>query len=266
MNPHPLIVAATLAVASISAGAQSSFQPYEGQPGKDVVWVPTRQVLVEKMLDLAAVTPKDLVMDLGSGDGRMVIAAAKRGARAVGVEYEADMVALARKNAQQAGVADRAQFIQGDMFEADISKASVLALFLLPANLSRLVPKFLDLPPGTRVVNNSYRIEDWEEDKQMVLDDCVTWCTAYLYLMPAKLAGSWRLRAGELRLKQSYRILEGALVAKDGRQTKVEGKVTADRVRFTAGLDVYTGRVQGDRISGDVSGASGGYWSATRLK
>src|SRR5919201_3446892 len=147
-------LAAAFALAS-SAAAGQSFEPYEGQPGKDVVWVPTRPALVERMLDLASVTPRDFVIDLGSGDGRLVIAAARRGARALGVEYEPEMVALARRNAAAAGVSERAQFIQGDMFAADISKATVLALFLLPTNLNRLVPKFLALPAGTRIVNNT---------------------------------------------------------------------------------------------------------------
>ena len=264
MGPHHLVVCFCIAAASTPAAAQA-FQPYEGQPGKDVVWVPTSRVLVEKMLDLAGVTAKDFVMDLGSGDGRMVIAAAKRGARAVGVEYEPDMVALARKNAQEAGVAERAQFIEGDMYEADISRATVLALFLLPGNLHRLVPKFVDLPAGTRIITNSYRIEDWPDDEQLHLTDCITWCTAYLYLVPAKVEGAWRLPAGELRFKQNYRILEGVLIGKDGRETKVDGTVTADRVRFNAGLNTYTGRLHGERISGQVSGASGGAFSASRV-
>jgi SAM-dependent methyltransferase len=246
--------------------AAQTYQPYEGQPGKDVVWVPTTRTLVEKMLDVASVTPKDYVIDLGSGDGRMVIAAAKRGARALGVEYEADMVALARKGAAEAGVEDRATFIQGDMFEADLSKATVLALFLLPANLNRLVPKFLELPAGTRIVTNSYRIDDWTEETVFVLPDCVTWCTAYLYLVPAKLAGVWKLPAGELRLTQQYQTLEGTLVSANGREAKVQGTVSADRVRFTGGLDAYTGRVRGNQMFGEVSGASGGHWSATRVK
>src|SRR6478736_6135208 len=121
-----LTMARTLLLAllafSIPAQAQS-FEPYEGQPGKDVVWVPTRPALAEKMLDLAEITARDFVIDLGSGDGRLVIAAAKRGARALGVEYEPDMVRLSRQNAAEAGVAERATFIQGDMFQADISKA-----------------------------------------------------------------------------------------------------------------------------------------------
>src|SRR5256885_3394667 len=147
----------------ISTALAQTFEPCEGKPGKDVVWVPTRPALAEKMLDLGGVTARDFVIDLGSGDGRLVIAAAKRGARALGVEYEADMVSLARRNAAAAGVAERAQFIQGDMFQADISKATLLALFLLPSNLTRLVPKFLDLPAGTRIGSKNYRIHGWGE-------------------------------------------------------------------------------------------------------
>ena len=257
--------ASVLLAAPIVATAQT-YQPYEGQPGKDVVWVPTTPVLLEKMLDLAGVTPKDFVIDLGSGDGRMVIAAAKRGALALGVEYEPDMVALARKNAEEAGVADRAKFVQGDMYEADISKATVLALFLLPANLNRLVPKFLELQAGTRIVTNTYRIDDWIDETQLTLPGCTTWCSAHLYLVPAKVAGAWKLPTGELRVTQQYQTLEGTLVSPDGRETKVEGKVSGDHVRFAGGLNVYTGRVRGQQMFGDVSGASGGRWTATRMK
>jgi precorrin-6B methylase 2 len=264
MDLRHFVTAVLLAAGAATAAAQS-YQPYEGQPGKDVVWVPTTRVLAEKMLDLAGVTPKDYVMDLGSGDGRMVIAAAKRGARALGVEYEPEMIALARKSAEEAGVADKAKFIQGDMYEADISKATVLALFLLPANLNRLVPKFLDLPAGTRIVTNSYRIDDWTEETQMTLEGCVTWCTAYLYRVPAKLAGVWKLPAGELHLVQQYQTLTGTLISPNGRETKVEGAVHGDRLRFVTGLDVYTGRVRGQQMDGEVSGASGGHWSARRV-
>ncbi|HWI35212.1 MAG TPA: class I SAM-dependent methyltransferase [Burkholderiales bacterium] len=260
------LAASVLLWAMCAGAAAQSYQPYEGQPGKDVVWVPTTRTLAEKMLDLAAVTPKDYVIDLGSGDGRMVIAAAKRGARALGVEYEPDMVALARKSAAEAGVADRATFVQGDLFEADISKATVLALFLLPANLNRLVPKFLELPAATRIVTNSYRIDDWVEEKQMTLPDCITWCTAYLYLVPAKVGGAWQLPTGELRLTQQYQTLEGSIVTPDGRETKVEGRVTGDHVRFAGGFDVYTGRVRGKQMFGEVSGASGGHWTASRIR
>jgi ubiquinone/menaquinone biosynthesis C-methylase UbiE len=166
--------------------AQQDFKPESGQAGKDVVWVPTSPALVEKMLDLAKVTKDDFVVDLGSGDGRMVIAAAKRGARALGVEYNPKMVELSRRLATEAGVADLATFVEGDMYEADISKATVMALFLLPENLRRLEPKFRALRPGTRIVVNTFGIPEWTaEATETIGDDCVSWCTAMLYRLPS---------------------------------------------------------------------------------
>lgn len=259
----PLLLGALVA----HAGAQT-YEPYEGQPGKDVVWVPTRPALVETMLNLANVTERDLVVDLGSGDGRMVIAAAKRGARAFGVEYEADMVALARRNAAAAGVGERAKFVQGDMFEADFSRATVLALFLLPANLRRLAPKFLELTPGTRIVVNTYRIEGWDEETFTELGDaCASWCTALLYLVPAKVAGAWHLPAGELELAQDAQRINGTLTLPGGRKTSVIGRLSGDHIRFTvAGSGDYTGRVHGAEMTGDATGSFSGYWKATRIK
>jgi SAM-dependent methyltransferase len=173
-------------LAAAQAPAQVA-EPYVGQPGKDVIWVPTPPSLVEKMLDMAAVTPQDVVMDLGSGDGRNIIAAAKRGATAIGVEYDSDLVLLSRRRAAEDGVAERARFVEGDMFEADISQATVLALFLLPDNLSRLKPKFENLRPGTRIVINAYQIAGWEPKEVGVAGgDCAPWCTAYLYVVPAR--------------------------------------------------------------------------------
>jgi hypothetical protein len=158
--------------------------PYVGQPGKDVIWVPTPHVLVEKMLDMARVTPQDYVMDLGSGDGRNVIAAAKRGARALGVEYDRALYEVALKNAREAGVAERARFVEGDMFEADVSAATVLALFLLPDNLQKLKPKFERMKPGTRIVTNGFPIDGWSAKETATVEgDCGSWCTAYLYIV-----------------------------------------------------------------------------------
>src|SRR2546421_9385112 len=209
MDRRSFALAALSALLCSAAGAQT-YEPYEGQPGKDVVWVPTPPALIGKMLDLAAVTRTDFVVDLGSGDGRLGIAAAERGARALGVEYDADMVALARRNAAAAGVTERAAFVQGDMFDADFSQASVLALFLLPANLEKLVPKFLELKPGTRIVNNGYRIPGWQEDGTThVGGTCITWCTAYLYLVPARVAGAWRLANGVIGFTQEIGTLSG---------------------------------------------------------
>jgi SAM-dependent methyltransferase len=246
--------------------AAEPFQPYEGQPGKDVIWVPTTPALVEKMLDMVGVTPKDFVMDLGSGDGRNVIAAAKRGAHGLGVEYDPDMVALSQKNAEEAGVADKAKFVRGDMYEADISQATALVLFLLPVNLEKLAPKFLQLPPGTRIINNGYKIPGWEEvETGYVGGMCVTWCTAYLYLVPARVAGTWRLPAGELHFEQNFHELTGRLVTKDGRSLPVQGSVKGERVVFSVGLDTYSGRVRGKIMNGAASGATSGYWKATRV-
>ncbi len=244
-----------------------NFTPYEGQPGKDVVWVPTPAALVEKMLDMIKLTPKDYIIDLGSGDGRNIIAAAKRGARGHGVEFDADMVFLSRRNAEQAGVADRAKFIQGDMYEADLSKATALVLFLLPINLDKLRDNFLKLPPGTRIINNGYKISGWEEVESGTLPgDCVTWCTAYLYLVPAQVAGTWRLPAGELHFEQEYQALNGTLTTKEGRKLPVHGSVQGERISFSVGLDTYEGRVRGKEMSGNASGAVSGFWKAARLK
>jgi ubiquinone/menaquinone biosynthesis C-methylase UbiE len=184
MRIAPILLSFLLVVPT---AARQDFTPKIGQEGKDVVWVPTSPALVEKMLDLAKVTADDFVIDLGSGDGRMVIAAAKRGARAIGVEYNPEMVKLSRQLALEAGVADHATFVEGDMFEADISKASVLALFLLPHNLRRLEPKFRTLRPGTRIVVNTFGIPDWTPDvTEVITDNCASWCTAMLYLVPPR--------------------------------------------------------------------------------
>lgn len=172
----------------LAAPPQQGYEPKVGQPGKDSVWVPTSEALVEKMLDMANVTADDVVMDLGSGDGRMVIAAAKRGARAIGVEFNPEMVKLSRQRAIEAGVADRATFVEGDMFAADISKATVLALFLLPENLERLEPKFRALQPGTRIVVNTFGVPNWKpEATETLTGDCQSWCTAMLYRVPPRV-------------------------------------------------------------------------------
>ena len=194
--------------ASIGAQApaqEEAFVPQVGQAGKDVVWVPTPPELVEAMLNLAKVTPQDFVMDLGSGDGRNVIAAAKRGARAVGVEFNPKMVELSKRNATAAGVGDKATFVEGDMYQADISKASVMALFLLPSNMLQLRQKFLDLRPGSRIVSNTFGIEGWTPDETVTIENgCSAWCTALLWIVPAKVGGKWRLGDGDLVFDQQY--------------------------------------------------------------
>lgn len=247
---------------------QQEFKPEVGQAGKDVVWVPTSEALVEKMLDMAKVTPLDYVMDLGSGDGRNIIAAAKRGARALGVEYNPDMVTLSRRNAASAGVGERATFVEGDMFEADFSQATVLALFLLPDNLNRLRSKFFDMKPGTRIVMNTFAIPEWEPDVQeQITTDCQTWCTSLLYFVPAKVEGVWRLPQGELLLKQSFQMISGTLSAGGNPAPIVNGRMRGEQITFShAGAD-YTGRVNGNTIDGTVTaGVRTTSWTATRAR
>ncbi len=159
-----------------------------------MVWVPTNQALVDKMLDLAKVTPQDVVMDLGSGDGRTVITAAKRGATGIGVEFNPDMVALSKKNAADAGVGSKATFIQGDLYETDLSKATVITMFLLPSINMKLRPSILNLKPGTRIATNTFTMEDWEADQsETIAGECTSWCTAHYWMVPATVEGGWQM-------------------------------------------------------------------------
>jgi hypothetical protein len=242
------------------AGAQEkSFEPVVGQAGKDVVWVPTSPALVEKMLDMAKVTPQDIVMDLGSGDGRNVIAAARRGATAIGVEFNPEMVALSNRLAREAGVAGKATFIEGDMYAADISKASVMALFLLPDNLGKLRDKFVDLRPGSRLVLNTFAIPEWEPDvSETVEGDCTSWCKSLLYYVPARVAGTWKTPQGELALTQSFQKVTGTLTT-DGKSQSVTGKLRGTQIVINVAGTELTGEVNGDRIEG-------GTWSALRVQ
>jgi hypothetical protein len=242
--------------------AQKPYEPTVGQEGKDVVWVPTPQALVDKMLEIAKVTPQDFLMDLGSGDGRTVITAAKRGTRAMGIEYNPDMVELSKRNAAAAGVSDKATFVKADLYETDLSKASVITMFLLPAINMKLRPKILDLKPGTRVVSNTFTMEDWQADETATItDDCTSWCTALLWIVPAKVEGTWQHPRGELKLTQQFQMLTGTL----GATPITAGKVRGDEVTFTAGNVKYTGRINGTTMQGTTAGGTnGGAWTATR--
>jgi precorrin-6B methylase 2 len=256
------------AVWAQTPAAKQPYKPTVGQPGKDAVWVPTSAALVEKMLDMAKITPKDFVMDLGSGDGRAIIAAAKRGTPALGVEFNADLVELSKRSAAAAGVADKASFVQGDMYAADISKATVLALFLLPSNLEKLVPKFLKLPVGSRIVANTFWVEGWEADEtQTLTEDCENWCTAKLFIIPANIEGKWRLDEGELSVTQRYQMVSGTYTSPRGGTTAVTGRLLGDRLTLTMGDTKYEGRVAGDTIEGNnLSNSNGGIVRATRIR
>jgi phospholipid N-methyltransferase len=259
----------TAAACAQTTAAATDYKPEVGQEGKDVVWVPTSQSMVNKMLEMAKVTPADSVMDLGSGDGRTVITAAKRGVRsAVGIEYNPDMVELSKRNAAKEGVGEKAQFRKADLFETDLSQATVITMFLLPDINLRLRPKILDLKPGTRVVSNSFTMGDWQADQVVtVKDDCTTYCTAHLWIVPAKVEGTWQLPQGELALRQSYQMVTGTLTSGGAKAAISNGKLRGDQLSFTANGAKYTGRVQGDSIEGTMAGGSGSQnWTATRAK
>jgi len=251
--------------AACAQSPQAPYTPTMGQKGKDVVWIPSPPGMVEKMLDMARVTPRDFVIDLGSGDGRNVIAAAKRGARALGVEYNPDLVDLSRRTAASEGVADRATFVEGDMFEADLSQATALILFLIPDNLARLAPKFFALKPGTRIVSNTYEIGGgWEPDESERLSLCASWCGAHLYIVPTKVAGTWRLSEGELTLEQDFQNIYGTFEL-DGVTVRIEnGRVRGDEIRFTINAVEYSARASGDAMAGVATGRTTSRWTAKR--
>jgi len=247
---HRFAIAVLFAFSNLaSAQAPSTYEPTVGQEGKDVVWVPTPQTLVNKMLDMAKLTPQDFHMDLGSGDGRTVITAAKRGARSMGVEYNPDMVELAKRNAAKEGVTARATFVKADLFETDFSKATVITLFLLPDINLKLRPKILNMKPGTRIVSNTFTMGDWQADETGHADNgCESsWCTALLWIVPAKVAGSYKTPQGDVTFKQEFQMLTGTLRS-EGKTFALEGKVRGEEISFNAGGKSYTGKLNGKAL------------------
>jgi hypothetical protein len=221
--------------------ARRAFEPVSGQGGKDVVWVPTPQVTVDKMLELTGVTASDYVIDLGSGNGITVITAAKKGATALGVEFNPEMVALSQRLAREAGVSHKATFVQGDLFEAELSKATVITLFLLPDINLKLRPKLLDLKPGTRVASNTFTMDDWEPDAREMLPNCTSWCTAMAWIVPAKVGGSWQLGQQVLTLSQQPSSSRARRIGAHQRRPPQGRRDHLQRRRHRT----YTGRVSG---------------------
>jgi len=249
-----LALSTSLAFAQAQKAPAPAYEPSVGQEGKDVVWVPTPQVVVNKMLDMAKVTKDDFVMDLGSGDGRTVITAAKRGARALGVEYNPDMVELSKRNAAKEGVAERAQFVKADLFETDFTKATVITMFLLPDINLKLRPKILNLKPGTRIVSNTFTMGEWKADETADLGaggngNCnESWCTALLWIVPAKVAGTHKLPQGELTLKQEFQMLSGTFRTEGKTLAIANGRMRGEEISFKAGGKDYRGRVNNGKI------------------
>ncbi|NLJ42641.1 MAG: methyltransferase domain-containing protein [Bacteroidales bacterium] len=268
-------LAAFIIFSFISAGLQAQgnksstgYEPHIGQQGKDVVWVPTPQELVDKMLEIAKVTPDDYVIDLGSGDGRTVITAAKLGATALGVEYNPDMVTLSRENAAREGVSEKAQFIKADLYETDLSKATVITMFLLPEINLKLRPRLLDLKPGTRIVSNTFTMGEWKADLEVTTEEnWNSWNTAFLWIIPAKVAGNWKMDNGDLVLNQEFQYFTGTYKSGNRISDVSEGKIKGDSISFIINGNLYEGQVFDNAMSGTYVNNSKGTktgWSAKR--
>jgi len=266
------VLAAVSLFASASALAAENIAPKVGQPGKDVIWVPTPERAVERMLTLAHVGPDDFLIDLGSGDGRIVIAAAQRhGARGYGVDLNPDLVQLAEQRARQAGVSERVKFSVSDIFETDLRSASVITLYLLPELNMRLRPALLKLRPGTRIVANAFDLGEWEADAI----DTSTASTLRLWVVPAPVAGrwSWSLQSNgksqhfELDMNQQFQRISGVVTLGQQRLRLRNPKLQGDAISFVlleqqrANYGVrsdYFGRVKGNRIEGEVTSSETG--------
>ncbi len=227
------------------------FEPELGQKGKDVIWYPTPQPLVETMIDMAKLTSADFLIDLGSGDGRIVIAAAKRGIRAIGIEYNPDMVELSKRNAAREGVADKTDFIQADFYEYDLSKATVITMFLLPEINLKLRPKLLELEPGTQIITNTFSMNDWHFDEKRMTDvESGSWNTAYLWVVPAKVEGKWKCNEGELKLIRQYQEVSGNMKT-GGKTFEIsDGKLRGNLFSFVCNEVNYSCRADKNTLKG----------------
>ena len=266
-----LVFVSTLALA-FPAAAQKTYEPQVGQAGKDVIWVPTPDEVVDRMLRMAQVTSNDLVYDLGAGDGKIAIAAAKKfGARSVGIEYDVAMAKHAQGNVEKAGVAGRARIIPGDIFAADFSQATVVTMYLLPGLNMKLRPTLLAMRPGTRVASHSFTMEDWEADEISSMDGR----RAYFWVVPANVNGGWTLEAGgertELAFEQKFQKIEGTVGLGHTQGGLRDARLRGFGISF-AWVDNngvkrdYTGRVTGGKMEGSFRSDNGaeGRWSATK--
>jgi SAM-dependent methyltransferase len=271
-----LWLAAAPGYAQQAPSESKEFVPQSGQAGKDVVWVPTPDAVVERMLRMARVGKNDFVIDLGSGDGRTVIMAAQKfGARAMGIEYNPDMVALSIKNAEKVGLGDKVKFIKADLFETDFSQATVITMYLLPAINIKLRPKILDMRPGTRVASHAFNMEDWQPDQTATVEGR----DAYLWIVPAKVAGRWKLavpagngeQAWQVTLEQQFQKISGKAELADKSFNLADARLrgTAIQFSFVDGNGVkreFSGTARGDRMEGTTptQGAAPVKWTAAR--
>ncbi len=257
-------------------------QPTLGQEGQDAPWVPTPQELVDTMLEMAAVTPGDLLIDLGSGDGRLVVSAAQRGARAIGVELDPSLVALSQRTAAEAGVSGTTEFVTTDLFDFDLSPASVITMFLLPELTLRLRPTLFNLDVGTRIVSNTWDMRGtdadpdapgWDPDQTIVLDPCPGFCTAHMWTVPAKVAGTWRVddEGSELHLEQRFQVVTGHLRAGGQAREIANGRLSGPVLTFDVAGTTYRAEVDGTTMTGvarDVGRDNNATsdWQAVRMR
>ncbi len=267
---QPLIVAAAVTLLALGtavdaktrAECERDYKPQVGQAGKDVIWVPTPDELVNRMLTMAKVTPKDYVVDLGAGDGKIAIAAGKKfGATALGIEYNPDMARLAQCFVQAEGVADKVKIIQGDIFKEDFSKATVVTMYLLPELNMRLRPTILAMKPGTRVTSHQFNMGDWEADETAEIE----YRTAYLWIVPAKVEGNWTFREDggkttfNVAMTQKFQRVSGDATMGANKNPLVGGSLRGEEIKFAFNDDkgqtrTLTGTVRGNEITGTLRG------------
>jgi len=269
----PLLLAALGACNNQKTGTDL-YTPMMAQAGKDVMWMPTANELVTEMLEIAQVTPVDLVYDLGAGDGKIAIEAARRyGARAVGIEYNPDMAALARRNAQQAGVSDRVTIVTGDIFQEDFSNATVVTLYLLTELNIKLKPTLLNMKPGTRIVSNTFSMGSWAPDEVIQTNGEPS---GYFWLVPAKVEGHWEVSGlpgmdhARLKIIQKSQTFHGQLISTDNAFQPIEGRLRGTHMSFDyrdkeGNILSFAGEVGVNKIHGKLKQIPQSVVTATRL-
>ena len=257
----PVLIAMTVGGCSSQQSGTERYEPLLAQSGKDVMWMPTPNELVTEMLEIAQVTPVDLVYDLGAGDGKIAIEAARRyGARAVGIEYNPDMAALARRNAQLAGVSDRVTIITGDIFQEDFSNATVVTLYLLTELNIKLKPAILNMKPGTRVVSNTFAMGAWTPDEVILTHGEQS---GYFWIVPAKVQGKWQLSGlpgmenARLNITQKSQKFDAQLFTDANTFQAVEGRLRGTQMSFDyfdaeGKPQSFIGEVSADKIHGKI--------------
>ena len=255
-----MLALGTAADARTRAECERDYKPQVGQAGKDVIWVPTPDELVVRMLTMAKVTPKDYVVDLGAGDGKIAIAAGKKfGATALGIEYNPDMAKLAQCYVQAEGVADKVKIVQGDIFKEDFSKATVVTMYLLPELNLCVRHRLLAMKPGTRVTSHSFTMGEWEADEPFEVE----YRNAYLWIVPARVGGNWSFRNGNgsvdfaVALTQSFQKIGGEVTVGGRKQPLMGASLQGDAIRFAFAdakgvTQHFSGTVRGNTITGSL--------------